>query len=139
MKPYRFSTRRPKGTPDRPPAMRSDKAFEMDYPGTSTPERWIYRALLELGYRPENIRIQQSVLGGRDRPGGFVSDIIVYKPHACLINPKGFWWHRNDEKEFYDDAVLAGMYPEVVIIWDYEAPTYEAMREIIRVRVGRPT
>ena len=139
---FRFPVkRRAKGTPPaRAPRAQSDQIEErlLSYPGATRPEELVYRALLYLGYNREDIVLQQAVAGGRSFPGGFVGDIIVYKPHPCLITVKGAYWHSNDEKEFLDDAFLAGEYPEYIIIWDYEVPTFEAAVQVVASRVGRP-
>lgn len=138
---YRFPIRqRAKHTPKRVRALQTTRAQERPALGAirSRPEQLVYWALLELGYRKEDIFVQQPIMGGRDIRGGFVGDIVVYKPHPCLISIKGYYWHSNDEKEFLNDAVLAGEYSEYVVIWDYEIPTYEAAVEVVRMRVGRP-
>ena len=137
---YRFPVRQKAKHTPRSNALKN-KHTQSD-PGSnrfgSKPEQWVYQALLALGYKPEDIEIQRPILGGRDIRGGFVGDIVVYKPQPCLISVKGKYWHNNDEKEFLDDAVLSSIYSEYVVIWDYEMPTYEALVEVVRMRVGRP-
>jgi len=139
LKPYQFPTKRKaKGTPKPAPAIKSGDIPSMNYPGTTKPEQMVYLALLQLGYKPEDISVQQSVFGGRDFPGGYVGDIIVYKPHPCFISVKGKYWHSNDEKEFIDDAFLSDKYPEYVVIWDYEIPTLDDAIRVVTFRVGKP-
>jgi hypothetical protein len=111
---------------------------ETSLPTQSNLELWCYLALLELGWRDEDIALQTPLMGGRQIKGGAVVDIILYKPQPCAISLKGRYWHGNNEEEFLEDARLSAEFPEYVVIWDDEAPTYEAMREVVLQRIGRP-
>jgi len=101
-------------------------------------EDWCYRALLALGWPEEDITVQRSIDGGRSLPGGQVVDIVLYKPTSCAISLKGEYWHGNPAEETIDDARIAQIYNEYVIIWWREAHTYDMMYQVILERVGRP-
>lgn len=137
---FQFKVKRTKGTPENKSTLlpKQEKEEEVLEPFGSRLEQWVYQALLALGWKKENIELQRSILGGRRLKGGHVADIILYKPAPCLISVKGEYWHANDEEEFRDDAVLMEQYPDYVVVWGKNIPTYEAAFSYLAVKVGRP-
>ena len=107
-------------------------------PFGSRMESWCYSALLELGWKAQDIAVQVAINGGRTMPGGQVIDIVLYKPTSCAISLKGEYFHSDDADETFKDAVAMQYFTEYVVIWWKEAPTYEAMLTVVRERVGRP-
>ncbi len=143
MKAYQFPVKQPRAaTRVRPPtgATRKERKVEPEIalPFGSKLEKWGFKALLQLGYKPDQIRTQANWFGGREWPGGQVIDIIVYKPYACAISFKGDFWHKDSGEELFDDARLMQEFDEYIVIWEHEVPDYGAMYQVMLERVGRP-
>jgi len=139
VKAYQFPVKSSRGAKAKPPQPTAKKP--KDEAATvlgSRMEDWCYRALLALGWPEEDITVQRSIDGGRSLPGGQVVDIVLYKPTSCAISLKGEYWHGNPAEETIDDARIAQIYNEYVIIWWREAHTYDMMYQVILERVGRP-
>ena len=136
---YQFPAKTVRGTKVKPPQP-FDKEMKDDAPTMlgSRMEDWGYYALLELGWKPEDITTQRGIDGGRSLPGGQVVDIVLYKPTSCAISYKGEYWHGNPDEETFDDARIAAIYDEYVVIWWREAFTYDMMYQVTLERVGRP-
>lgn len=141
IKPFQFPVRRVQGVQVKPPTQPKPERQAQDALPVilgSNLEAWAYRSLLELGWPKDDITLQRSIYGGRTLPGGQIVDIVLYKPTSCAISLKGKRFHGNSGEETIDDARIAQIYDEYVVIWDYETPTYEAMVNVIEARVGRP-
>lgn len=140
VKPYQFPVKTRRGTKVEPPPAPVKEYGVAEGPTIlgSRMEDWGYRALLALGYKAENISTQRGIDGGRNLPGGQVVDIVLYKPTSCAISFKGEYWHGNADEETFDDARVARIYDEYVIVWWREAFTYEMMYQVLLARVGRP-
>ena len=139
VKSYQFPVKTTRGTKVKPPQPTSKKVRVEDTVVLgSRMEDFGYRALLALGWNAEDITVQRSIDGGRMMPGGQVVDIVLYKPTSCAISFKGEYWHGNPSEETIDDARIAMIYNEYVIIWWREAYTYDMMYQVMLERVGRP-
>lgn len=137
---YQFRVRSSKkGMKPKPPqpAVKTPKIDESVQLG-SRMEDWGYRALIALGWPEEDITVQRSIYGGRDFPGGQVVDIVLYKPTSCAISFKGEYWHGKSDQETIDDARIAMIYNEYVVIWWREASTYDMMYQVMLEKVGKP-
>lgn len=139
VKAYQFPAKTARGVKVKPPKITDRKASADEHVvlGSSL-EDWCYRALLALGWREEDITVQRSIYGGRNLPGGYVVDIVLYKPTSCAISLKGEYWHGKSDEETIDDARIAELYNEYVVIWWREANTYDMMYQVCLERIGRP-
>lgn len=95
-----------------------------------------YQALLSLGWKEDDLQLQTSYFGGRRIHGGSVVDIIVV-PIYTAISLKGEYWHSDPDAELLEDARMMSTFRRYVVIWDYEAPSFAAMKQICLERVGR--
>lgn len=139
VKAYQFPAKAARGTKVKPPqpAVKIEKIDEPVVLG-SRMEDWGYRALLALGWDADDITVQRSIDGGRNFPGGQVVDIVLYKPTSCAISFKGEYWHGNSSEETINDARIAMIYNEYVVVWWREANTYDMMYQVLLERVGKP-
>ena len=73
VKTYQFPVRTARGkkVDAVQPMLKTAKADSVTVLGSSM-EDWCYRALLALGWKEDDIRVQQSIYGGRNFPGGQV-------------------------------------------------------------------
>ena len=136
---YQFQISKGRGRKvDKPKvSVKTSKADERIILGSSM-EDWCYQALLALGWPKDDITVQRSIYGGRNLPGGYVVDIVLYKPTSCAISLKGEYWHGNSDEETIDDARIMRIYDEYIVIWWREANTYDMMYQVVLERVGRP-
>lgn len=137
---YKFKVKRSKGTPEnKNTRLTKQESPEIILePFGSLLEQWVYKALLALEWKKENIELQRAVMGGRRIKGGHIADIILYKPTPCVISVKGEYWHPNDQDEFIEDTVMMNMYPDYIVVWGRDISSYEAALSYLAVKVGRP-
>jgi hypothetical protein len=145
-KPFQYKTPKTKGA--RPIGVsiaavttlveESEETWGDGLPFGSEFEALAYKALRSLGWAEDQIRVQAPVYGGRDEKGGYVMDIIVYTPMPVAISLKGRYWHDDPYDEMIDDARLLEVFTNYEVIWDDEATTFDAMRQIMEQKVGRP-
>lgn len=95
-----------------------------------------YQALLSLGWKEDDLQLQTSYFGGRRIHGGSVVDIIVV-PIYTAISLKGEYWHNDPDEELLEDARMMQTFRRYVVIWDYEVPSFAAMKAVCLERVGR--
>lgn len=95
-----------------------------------------YQALLSLGWKADDLQLQTSYFGGRRIHGGSVVDIIVV-PIYTAISLKGEYWHSDPDAELLEDARMMNTFRRYVVIWDYEVPSFTAMKQVCLERVGR--
>ena len=95
-----------------------------------------YKALLSLGWKADDLQLQTSYFGGRRIHGGSVVDIIVV-PIYTAISLKGEYWHQDPDEELLEDARMMQTFRRYVVIWDYETPSFEAMKSVVLTRIGR--
>ncbi len=61
-------------------------------------------ALMQAGWRLDQIGYQQSIDGGRASRNGLVIDFILYTPSPIPIQVGATWWHRDSGEETLEDA-----------------------------------
>lgn len=142
LKPYTFGKGKKAAKPERAAAPLKDDAAEQQaaLPADlgSGFEARVYKGLLRLGWRPEDIETQQGILGGRSLPGGQVIDFVLYTPASVGISCKGRHWHGNEGEETILDVQAAQNYAKFVVIWDDEVETDDQLDAILRERIGQP-
>jgi len=98
-----------------------------------------WRFALALMYYDLDFVYQMDIAGGRTRRGGMVLDFMVFtKPLYTPVNIVGAYWHTGQTK-LEDDLrkntimnEMRGMIKEPVDVYDYEIPTLDAAKQIVR-------
>jgi hypothetical protein len=100
----------------------------------SKEEYWIALALWRLKL---DFFYQFIVLGGRSVRGGLVLDFLVNVPPVWVpVMFNGEWWHRNESKQRWDEAILQqefGVAP--VVIWGDEVPDKETTYQVVKAKL----
>lgn len=143
LKPYTFGKRRAAAKPAAPAALLKDDAAEREAAALPADldsgfEERVYKMLLRVGWKPDDIETQQGILGGRSLPGGQVIDFVLYTPASVGISCKGRHWHGNEGEETILDVQAAQNYAKFVVIWDDEVETDDQLEAIVRERIGQP-
>ena len=143
LKPYTFGKRRAAAKPAAPAALLKDDAAEREAAAVPADlgsgfEVRVYKMLLRVGWKPDDIETQQGILGGRSLPGGQVIDFVLYTPASVGISCKGRHWHGNEGEETILDVQAAQHYAKFVVIWDDEVETDDQLEAIVRERIGQP-
>lgn len=134
-----LSTGHKRGARATPAAPVKVKRVEPEIEGMSSLEARVYRNLLRLGWKKEQIGVQVSINGGRSQKGGQVVDFVVYIPQAVPIRCQGEWWHRDGAQELWEASVIYDEYGRLPVdIYGNEAETDEDCRAALLRKLGRP-
>jgi hypothetical protein len=109
----------------------------------SSYEELVFRALVSLGWREEDIVTQRPVAGGRSRPGGQVVDFLLYRGGTLfrIVEVDEEHWHRDPSREYLQDVQLMEWYHTLlppVHLYGNEVETFELARATIAREIGRP-
>jgi len=100
---------------------REQRAVSHERVAGTLPERILYKALLERGYRDGvDFTFQSSLQGGRLFLGGMVAD-FVFSTRSLIVRVQGAKWHTGFVEERRDDFqrdVLEGMGYHVLDVYD---------------------
>lgn len=111
----------------------------MALPFGSTLEEKVYRGLLAIGWRADQIEAQSAFAGGRTKPGGQVIDFILYRPTPLPVYVNGEYWHRDRGEDFIEEMEVADEYGVLpVVIWGDECETWEQQQATLLRKIGRP-
>jgi hypothetical protein len=94
-------------------------------------------ALLQMGYRMEDIGYQVPIDGGRMSRNGLVVDFVLYTPSAIPIQVGATWWHKDSGEETLEDARILNWFGRLPIrIFDVDADTKEHALAALRRELG---
>jgi len=110
-----------------------------------TTEWNLYKALLRLGFGPQDIQFQVGFNGGRNFKNGFVVDFILNtKPQPTPIWVHGDYWHQGEQSgiDFMQQQTLNRLYPgafaRAAIFWGADVVNEETAFFAAIDKFGRP-
>jgi hypothetical protein len=91
------------------PEMYQQKSADVA-PGKPSYENNMLWALLQAGWKMEQIAYQYPIDGGRASRNGLVIDFVLFSPSAIPIQVGATWWHRDSGEEGLEDARIAARF-----------------------------
>jgi len=91
-------------------------------------------ALLQAGWKLDQIAYQVPIEGGRLSRNGLLIDFILYTPSPIPIQVGSTWWHRDSSLETLEDARISNWFGRLPIrLFDIEVDTHEhALASVLR-------
>jgi hypothetical protein len=114
------------GTPIGEPMGDLYKEAKSEPSGKPAYEMNVLWALLQMGYRMEDIGYQVPIDGGRMSRNGLVVDFVLYTPTPIPIQVGATWWHKNSAEDTLEDARILNHFGRLPIrLFDIDADTRE--------------